>query len=277
MSNTLLEDIIFVYSGGSGNSDPLKSIGGSPSGNVLVGLSNNLFSNVKKSNYERGYTDYRCFYICNNSSTKNIYNFSIYLEEELGSIFDCEIGVSFFNDIQILGFNSLPNSGDFTLRYGNYVTRPISWNENSLVFQKNIQDQLNDLDALSNVIVEKFTEQNYIVSFTKKDGNRNHPLLSVEFNNLDPDVFISFSKRSQGQPINSIAPLVISPTTKPNGVLFKKTSSSNKTNIGTLNSGDVAPIWIKRTISGTISQDEINRFIFKATGDLFLDSDAEAF
>jgi hypothetical protein len=265
------EDIVFVYSGGLNNSDPLKSIGGRPSENIILGVSNNLFSNIKKSELEKEFIDYRCFYICNNSETNSLYNTSIYLEDEIGAISNCELGVSFSNESQNLNFSSLPTLGSFTLLYQSYSTQPINWNSNSSIFQKNIQDALNDLDMLSGVVVEKFTPEIYVISFLGKDSNRGHDLLKLGSNDLSPNVNISFSKRTQGQPINSIAPLIVSPTSVPNNVQFTKTSSSNRINLGTLNPGDISPIWIRRTSRGVIDKSEKNGFNFALNGSLFED------
>jgi hypothetical protein len=166
-------DIIFVYSGGSNNLDPSKSIGGNPSINSINGTLNNLFSNINREDSEEGFTDYRCFYIFNNSETEALFNASIFFDSQIPGVSSCELGVSKSTDIQILTLSSIPSSGSFTLKYEDYTTGNINWNNNLSIFQKNIQDALNDLDIFSGVIVEELSSVNYSVSFLGDSNNRN--------------------------------------------------------------------------------------------------------
>jgi hypothetical protein len=265
-------DIIFVYSGGQNNSDPSKSIGGYASNNSLTGLSNNLFTNLRKEEYASQNIDYRCFYIANNSFTSTLFNASVYMDSQSGSISNCQIGLSRSTEVQIISLSSSATSGSFKLRHEGYTTSNIEWNDNVLIFEKNIEDALNNLDIFSGIVVGNVGENIYSISFLGNDDNRNYSLLEVAENNLSPSITISFSKRAQGQPINSVASLLPTSATIPYGVQFSITSSASKLLIGDLSPGDMVPIWIKRISQGETSNDQANGFLFRLSGNLSKES-----
>lgn len=264
----LATDIDFVYSGGTNNSDPAKSIGGYPSINPINGISNNLFTNVKREDSLDGVIDYRCFYVFNNSETDSLYNVSIFFEDQISGISNCELGVAKSTDVQILSLNSTPTSGSFTIRYDNYVTGEIYWNSDYTTFQKNIEDALNGLDVLSGVVVNRLSDNVYSISFLGEADRRNHSLLETQSINLVPNTTVSFEKNIEGQPINSIAAQLPTSATPPYGVNFYETSNYSKILVGDLNPGDGFPIWIKRTSLGSVSNDETNGFTFRLNGNL---------
>ena len=261
-------DIIFVYSGGQNNSDPSKSIGGYASNNSLTGLSNNLFTNLRKEEYASQNIDYRCFYVANNSYTSSLFNASVYMYSQSGTISNCQIGTAKSTEIQIISLSVSPSSGNFKLKYEDYTTSDIEWNNNVLIFEKNIENALNNLDIFSGIVVGNIAENIYSISFLGNDDNRNYSLLQVIENNLSPSITISFSKRAQGQPINSLAPLLPTSSTIPYGVEFSSTSSYSKLLIGDLGPGDMVPIWIKRISQGETSVDQANGFLLKISGNL---------
>jgi hypothetical protein len=261
-------DITFVYSGGSNNIDPTKSIGGSPSINAINGTLNNLFSNINREDSEEGVTDYRCFYVFNNSDIDALFNVSIFFESQLEGISTCELGVSKSTDVQILSLSSLPSSGSFTIRYDDYITGNINWNNDPSIFSRNIQDALNNLDVLSGISVQSLSSTNYSISFLQNDNNRNHDILSTGSINLSPSTSISFTKNTEGQPMNSIAPQLPTSKTPPFSVVFYSTDENNRILIGDLLPGDGFPIWIKRTTFGSISNDQSNGFTFRLNGNL---------
>lgn len=261
-------DITFVYSGGSNNLDPSKSIGGSPSINAINGTLNNLFSNINREDSEEGVTDYRCFYIFNNSENDALFNVSVFFDSQLEGVSVCELGISKSTDIQILSLSSVPSSGSFTLRYENYITGNINWNNDSSIFARNIQDALNDLDVLSGIVVQSLSSINYSISFLGESNNRNQDLLLTNSVNLSPSTNISFAKNLEGQPLNSNAPLLPTSKTPPFSVIFYFTNENNRILIGDLLPGDGFPVWIKRTTFGSISNDQANGFTFRLNGNL---------
>lgn len=261
-------DIVFVYSGGQNNSDPSKSIGGNPSNNIILGLSNNLFVNLRKEQFQSGYVDYRCFYIANNSYTDTLFNASVFMDSQISGVSNCQIGISKSTDVQSLSFSITPAFGNFKLKYGDYVTANIDWNDDREIFQRNIQDSINGLDIFSGVEVSKTSEDIYSISFSGNNNYRNYDLLEVIDNNLSPSLEVYISKQSIGQPINSIAPLLATSQTIPSGVVFYETSSSSRVYLGDLEPGDLVPIWIKRITTGEVSVDELNGFSFRLSGNL---------
>lgn len=264
----LATDIDFVYSGGTNNTDPAKSIGGFPSINPINGISNNLFTNVKREDSENGYIDYRCFYVFNNSETDSLYNVSIYFEDQTTGVSNCELGVAKSTDVQILSLSLTPTSGSFTIKYDNYVTGEIYWNSDSFAFQRNIEDALNGLDVLSGVSVSRLSDNNYSISFLGDNNYRNHSLLQTQSINLIPNTSVNFEKSLEGQPINSIAANLPTSSTPPYGVNFYETNNFSKIMVGDLYPGDGFPIWIKRTSLGSVSNDETNGFTFRLNGNL---------
>lgn len=263
------DDISFVYSGGQNNIDPSKSIGGIPSNNIIEGELNNLFSNLRKEESEAGLVDYRCFYIFNNSTSDALYNASVYMQNQISGVGNCQIGIGKSTHKQVLGLSLAPISGSFSLKYENaYETAPINWNNNYLVFQQNIQEALNNLDPLSDVVVQKTADNVFLISFLGKDNNRNHEKLVVTNNNLIPSTTVSIETMAEGQPINSIASLLPTRFTVPYGITFYNTNSSSKILLGNLYPGDGVPIWIKRSSLGTVSNDQLNGFQLRLSGNL---------
>jgi hypothetical protein len=258
------EDIVFVYSGGSNNIDPNKSIGGSPSINIIENINNSLFDDI----FEANFIDYRCFYIFNNSETDSLYDSYIYLDNSIQTVSECQLGVSRLTDLQVISFSESPVSGDFVLSYENINTPTVTWNSNPNIFIQNLQEALNSLDLLSGVKVETLSVNSFSILFLENDNYRNHDLLVVENNNLSPSIEIGISKNSQGQPINSIAPLLPTKTTLPYNVEFYSTDFQSKLYIGDLRPKDGVPIWIRRNNNGTITNNEINQFDFFIVGDL---------
>lgn len=274
------DDVSFVLSGGSNNSDPSKSIGGFPSINSLNISVNNLFGYVKKEESEVGLVDYRCFYIFNNSSSDTVYNANVYIKNQIDGISTCIIGASKTTDVQVINLGSSPSTGSFTLAYEDYTTSSINWDNNYLIFQKNIENALNGLDVFSGVVVERVFLNSYRVSFLGDDNYRNHSLITVASNNFAPSTTIQVSKIAQGQPINSIAPLLATSTTPPYNVTFYDTSDlsdQTKIFIGDLRPGDGVPIWIKRVTLGSVSNDETNGFQFRFSGNLVKNPSTQPF
>jgi hypothetical protein len=265
------EDIVFVYSGGSNNIDPNKSIGGSPSINIIENINNSLFDDVVEANF----IDYRCFYIFNNSETDSLYDSYIYLDNSIRTVSECQLGVSRLTDLQVISFSETPVSGDFILRYENDNTPTVTWNSNPNIFIQNLQESLNSLDLLSGVKVETLSTNSFSILFLENDNYRNHDLLVVQENNLSPSIEIGISKNSQGQPINSISPLLPTRTTAPYNVNFYSTDSQSKLYIGDLRPKDGVPVWIRRNNDGTIISNEINQFDFFIVGSSVKSNDSQ--
>ena len=87
-------DIAFFLSGGTGNSNPNLSLGGSPSNTPVSGVLNSLFSDVTSEQASNGLVDYRCFYVYNESETAYLYNATAYIQSQTNSGSTVQIGVS---------------------------------------------------------------------------------------------------------------------------------------------------------------------------------------
>src|SRR5690348_9075203 len=76
-------DIVYLLSGGVGNTDQTFSLGGVISGiPIPTDTSNNLWSDVTGSEAQSGRTTYRCFYIKNKNTTGDrIENVKVYLSQ----------------------------------------------------------------------------------------------------------------------------------------------------------------------------------------------------
>lgn len=76
----LASDIKFYLSGGASNSNPNASLGGVKSSVAIVDDTlQNLFDNVTGAEHSAGDTNYRCFYV-KNDSAETAYNVKIYID-----------------------------------------------------------------------------------------------------------------------------------------------------------------------------------------------------
>lgn len=85
----LRSDIGYFLSGGTGNSNPLNSIGGSISNTSIVsGSKNALMPNVSPAESLSGVTRYRCFYVKNLNTTMSLQAAKIWILANTISSFD---------------------------------------------------------------------------------------------------------------------------------------------------------------------------------------------
>lgn len=262
-------DISFVYSGGSGNSDPSKSLGGIPSSFPIQGNVNNLFLNISSADSETGKLDYRCFYIVNESSSDTLYNACVFILSQKQSGSTVQLGLTQINEIQKIKIAGAITGGNLILSYyGNQFS--VSWEGSPTNFASNLNEALIDagLAGVSVTTSESPSLNYFFVKFDGASGKRNHPLLAVVENDLiGPDTpIITISKDKEGEPINSIAPLLATETVPPAYVSFYDTSDNNKIVIGDLKPGDSFPVWIKRTTPPNSDFQEGDNFIFRISG-----------
>jgi len=260
--------LTFLHSGSSNNFDPSKSLGGPPSINQIIGIKNNLFLDVSKEDSEVGFIDYRCFYIFNESYSNTLFGASIYLDSEASEYSTVTLGISRMTDVQTIAFNQVPTSGTFSLLYGNFTTGLIGWNPNPNIMKENIRAALDNIDGVT-VSVSHTIGNNFNISFVEKSDNRNHPILVLANNFLQPiGTGVVINKFKDGQPINSIAPKLINKLSSPYGVVFYNTDSTNRMYIGDLRPRDKVPIWIRRETLGNASCDVPAGFSLRVAGSL---------
>lgn len=255
-------DISITYSGGSSNSNPLLSLGGDPSSVAIGSLINNLFRDVTSSEAATGYTDYRCFYIFNDSATETFYNVNVGIDSEESEGSNIYIGTIERDEIQTIQFAGSTTTGTFTLDYDSSITDPITWSGTYSILATNIQTALNDLSELSEVEVVSNGSGLFTVTFAGADGNKNHPLLDVDDNSLSASTTITIVSALKGSPINSISDLTANAETIPTGVSF----GTDTLSIGHLMPSESIYVWLKRSTpeaSAGINNDNV---VLKITG-----------
>lgn len=268
-------DISTNLSGGTNNADPELSLGGDPSVyDVTTGLQN-LFANVTAEEALAGLTDYRCFYVFNNSLTDTFYNVYLYFENYLDSVPQLSLGLNLANDTQKITISGEIDSGNIILRYGDspyYYTGNIDWGGSYTQFRENIQNALNSIGGLTGVQVladNIGSVYNFEIVFTNNDGNKYHPNLYVQNNNLvtvsaaTPTIVIT--KIVNGSPINTI-PDLVEPYIAPLGVVFYNSSSTNVKDVGTLLPSEGFPVWVKRIIPINSDPSSASGATFKIKG-----------
>lgn len=238
-------DISIVLSGGSSNVLPALSLGGDPSNQIVIAGINNLFDDISTAETVVGLIDYRCIYIFNDNITDSFYNVELSLNNnnEEGSI--AYLGLSVANDLQEITVSGTPTGGSFALNYDGQIAVP-SWSAIPADWALNIENALKAQTILSDVVIVPILNINltFSVQFGGADGKRNHPLLTVETNNLvgfgSPSIEIV--KITEGSPINTIATEIDVDTTPPTNVIFDQQTVS----LGTIQPTDGIPVWIMR-------------------------------
>jgi hypothetical protein len=265
---TAATQINFFLSGGSGNSNPNRSIGGPPSAFPVLGSLNNLFADVTSAEAIAGKTDFRCFYVKNNSSTEYLYDIECYIDSQSSRGSSAEVGIAIVTDIQSIEIKGSVTSGNLILQY-EQAQFVVNWEGSAQNFQNNLISGLASI-GLEGVEVStslSASSQNFNITFQGNQDKRNHQKLVVSQNNLEGAISVSILKLSEGQPINSNAPLLAVETIPPAKVNFY--AASQRVALGTLRPGDFVPIWIKRTTSPNTDFKENDYFVFKISGKPF--------
>lgn len=248
-------DIVYVLSGGSTNTDPDKSLGGDPSATPILSGTNNLFTSVTQDESTTGNIDYRCQYVFNNSLSETLWNCNIYVKSQVEGGAFADLGVIFSDEIQLLTVIGNVTGGSLTLSYeGDNFT--VAYNASLSVWVSNFQTAIRTVPYLGDVIVTgqtSLTVDNIpVTTFTilytgSAAGNRFHPILTVITNALTPLPVVSASRLTAGGPINSIAPVIDRGTTTPTGVVFADTTQASPLRLGDLRPTDGFPVWVRRT------------------------------
>jgi hypothetical protein len=246
-------DIVYVLSGGSNNSDSAKSLGGDPSASpVLLGV-NNLFDNISPDDVAAGLIDHRCIYIFNNSNVETLWNAKIFTQSQTIGGANAEIGFTFSDEIQNLTVIGNLTGGVLTLSYeGQSFTFAHSSNLSTWV--GNFQTAIRTIPNLENVQVTAQTSVSstletvtvFTILYTGTAGSRFHPILDIVANALTPSAVVSASRSVTGSPINSIALIVDRATTPPTGIIFNAATLLEPQIVGHLRPTDGFPVWVRR-------------------------------
>jgi hypothetical protein len=249
-------DIIFVLSGGSENTDPALSFGGDPSAVPVGQGANALFVNVTADQAEAGYADYRCIYAFNHSLTDTLYNCGFFIKNQVEGGAEVGIGVLTYNEEQKITIIGTITGGSIVLKY-EQTTITVAGDPDPRFFGRNMQDAVKTIPGLEDVLVitslgvTQGGDAIYTFSvqfFDLNTGNRFHPLFTHVSNTLTPTPVVAVARYRSGSPINTVAELTSSGETAPFGIAFPTYTSSTRPTIGHLRPGDAMPIWIKRTV-----------------------------
>ena len=267
-------EIGFFYSGGPNNSNPSLSIGGNPSNFPILGSTNNLFPNVTAEDAVAGKTDYRCFYVFNNSPTAALMDASIYVLSQKSGGSTVEIGVSKTTEVQTVLIAGTVISGNMVFKY-NHIQFTVEW-DSTANLASNMTAGLASAGVDGAVVFIAITADNPMVlisiSFEGDSDNRSHPLLELYENNLDTSLgffeppTITISRGASGSPINSVATQLAVDTATPARVDFSSINPDQRIFIGSIMPGDSLPVWVKRTTPADTDFLETDYFTFRVSG-----------
>jgi hypothetical protein len=260
-----INDIVFVFSGGQGNYDPFKSLGGDPSVIEISEISQGLFNSLSDDQLRAGITDYRCFYIFNQNDVDTLYDFSIYVDN--ASSISCYVGLQKKNDIQKITLSGSAINGNFVLNYnGDDFTVEFSPNPTQLAI--NIQQQLIDLGLLGVIVTAEAKKDYYniLINFEGDAGYKYHPLISLVTNNVSPSAEFFISKIQDGSPVNIIVPKTQNILAAPENIDFEIIRPSNPVSLTSLKPNEGFPVWLKRVVEAGTSKNDALSFQFKIRG-----------
>lgn len=244
-------DIVFTLSGGSANTDPNSSLGGSPSAYEITGSVNNLFDDVTADEAEDGHTGHRCFYVFNNSELHTLYDTELYIETEVEDGATVELGLRTSNEVQKITIENTASGGTLTIGYED-DSAVINYDADGDTWAQNFETGIMTLDGISEVSVEfGETVDSFIffVTFNGEEAGRSFDLLEVVANGLTSSPDVTISRVAAGSPINSIPSAIATETSPPVGVDFTDSTEEEPLTIGDLRPGDGVPVWVRRTVA----------------------------
>ena len=269
-------DIGYVFSGGTNNSDPLKSLGGEPSVNIVLGLNNNLFEDVSAELAQTGNTDYRCIYVVNNNESSSLNNTKIFIEYQAEIGTNIEIGIPLEQDKQRIIIAGIAEGGSFTIKYEDSPIT-ITWQDNLINLTSILATALNNVVPLGGIGVQSNWYANngstrditrvFDIYFADDNNFRYHPLITLTSNNITGSPEIQILKLQNGCPINAIAATIEKSTTPPYGVTWSVPYWFSPVEIGILQPGDFFPVWIKRIMSPKSEPVAYDGFVLRTQGE----------
>lgn len=274
------EDIVYTFSGGNENIDPLLSLGGDRSLFPVVGTT--IFNDIKQADATSGYTDYRCIYVNNYSSTSTLYEAKIYFNSQVDNGATMYLGFEFLNerqDLKITKYDTI-TSGTFNINYtyidnsGNVVTQsfPVTYDPVFTNMASSIQSSLNGILNLQDVTVSvndsiALKEVSFQIEFNGAAGYRFHDLMfvsNVVFYGLTGSLTIT--RVVAGSPINRIADEIDNILNNPVGVTFQNYTKDSVASVGELRPLDFFPVWMKRVCPAGTSPIEGDGGIIRVYG-----------
>lgn len=271
MATISAPDISFLLSGGSSNANPDLSLGGSPSTRPVVGNLNSLFRDVTPEEATSGSVEYRCFYVLNSSESETLYGAAVQTSAQTTGGAFADLGVSRATESQRIEISGSPTSGAAAFRLGE-VAFSGTWSGSAESFRATLASSLASV-ALDGIAVAHSSGSTDVfqLSFSGSLDNKSHPLVELMTNSLSGAgaVSVSISRATAGSPINTVAPVIPTPSTPPAGVTFLPTSNFSKISIGNLGPGDSMPVWIRRTTPAGTEFKENDSVTVRLSGDPF--------
>ena len=267
-------DLKFLLSGGLTNTDPNASLGGAPSVNPIAGTT--LFQDVSTSEATAGSTKYRCIYLSNDNLTETLYNASIFVQYDVPSGADVNLGYLLQNDRQfitvtnastITGGNNVFSYSDTSV-HGGLVA---NWSVSVLDWALNIQSALRTVPNLEDITVSGSYDSisdstTFEINFIGLAGYRFHEILVETNNNLTYSGYsqpvLNIDKAVSGSPINSEADSIDTEITPPTNVVF----STSAFQVGQIRNLDVIPVWIKRVVPPNAAATQDDGFTMRVSG-----------
>jgi len=267
-------NIEFLLSGGTNNSDPKKSTGGSPSSFPILGSMNNLFPDITSEEASSGKVDYRCFYVKNSDSSVTLYDTEVRVSAQNSGGSYVELGVAKSTDVQRIDVTGTSISGTAVFRLGSSPVS-VNWGTSPFGFEASLRNAL--LYAGFAAQVSHSVSGNttaFTVTFSGVNNNRSWPTLQVQENNLTgtDTPTITIRKISDGRPINSSAPSIATDQMPPSGVSFQ----SGSILVGRMGPGDFAPVWARRTTPANTQFSVNDGFTVKFSGKPFLQAQSSS-
>lgn len=254
------EDIVYTFSGGEENTNPLLSLGGERSLFPVIGTT--IFDDIKQADVTAGYTDYRCVYVNNYNETSTLYDAKIYFNTQVANGATMYLGFEYLNerqDLKITKYDTI-TSGTFNLNYtyvdnsGNVVVQsfPVTYDPIFTNMASSIESSLNGILNLQDVTVSvndaiALKEVSFQIEFKGASGYRFHDLIflsSVSFYGLTGSITVT--RIVSGSPINRIADEIENVLINPIGITFQNYTKDSPASIGDLRPLDFFPVWMKR-------------------------------
>jgi len=279
---TQASDIAIVLSGGTTNTDPEQSLGGTSSASPIIsGNLNNLFDDVTSAEGKDGAEEFRCVYIYNDGET-TIYNCKIWITAEVASGANIELGVHKSTEKQRVRVIGTPTSGSITFEYDDQEFT-VNYDPTLAVWATNFQTALNDLRH-SETNVRLLREVRVTIqSFSGtilfdidfgggldglgQDDFRNHAPISWVSDTLSPASEVSSSILSEGGPINEVAEIIEVDTQVPSNITFYKPTALTPIVIPKLQATEGFPLWIRRVVSNNSAAVERDGVTWKFRAD----------
>ncbi|NBT57382.1 hypothetical protein EBT16_01215 [bacterium] len=262
-------NIEFLLSGGTNNADPSKSTGGGPSSFPVLGSLNNLFPDITSEEASSGKVDYRCFYVKNSGSSVTLYDTQVLVSSQNSGGSYVDIGIAKSTDVQRIDVTGSPTSGTAVFRLGSTLVS-VNWGSSPFGFLSSLLNALSYVGAAAEVVYSILGNTTFFtVTFSGANDNKSWPTMQVQENNLvggSEAPTITVRKISDGRPINSSAPSLVTDQMAPSGVTFQ----SGSLLVGKMEPGDFAPVWVRRTTPANTEFSLNDGFTVKVSGKPFL-------